>query len=188
MRNSTKKMAFIAIFAAVNFVVFTYGKIDIPIGGGDMIAIHVANAVIVVSALLLGPIEGALAGAIGLSIADIFDPRYIIYAPMTFILKFMIGFIAGLVAKKIKLSSKKTQKEIINGAILSSSVALVFNVIAYPLMRFFYFNYILRVGSKASLIFSAMISGVTLVNAALCIVVATLLYALLKKSFSSIYR
>ena len=67
-------MAFIAI-AAINYVVFSYLKIDIPLAAGPSVAIHVANAIVVVSAFLLGPVEGA--GAIGLSIADLLDPRYV---------------------------------------------------------------------------------------------------------------
>ena len=70
-------MAFIAIFAAINYVVFSYLKIDIPLAAGSSVAIHVANAIVVVSAFLLGPVEGGVAGAIGLSIADLLDPRYV---------------------------------------------------------------------------------------------------------------
>ena len=51
-------MAFIAIFAAINYVVFSYLKIDIPLAAGSSVAIHVANAIVVVSAFLLGPVEG----------------------------------------------------------------------------------------------------------------------------------
>ncbi len=188
MNNSTKKIAFIAIFAAVNFVVFTYGKIDIPLAAGDMIAIHIANAIVVVSALLLGPVEGALAGAIGLSIADVFDPRYIIYAPMTFFLKFMIGYISGRTAKMLKLKDKANKKDIIRISTISAMSGLGFNVVAYPLVRYFYFNYILQVGSEASAIFSAIVSSVTLLNTVICVIVAVALYNLLKKPFSNIYR
>ena len=54
-------MAFIAIFAAINYVVFSYLKIDIPLAAGSSVAIHVANAIVVVSAFLLGPVEGGVA-------------------------------------------------------------------------------------------------------------------------------
>ena len=84
MKKNTKTLAHIAIFAALNYAVFSYGKIDIPLTGGSSVAIHVANAVVVVSALLLGPVEGGIAGAVGLSIADLLDPRYVTSAPKTF--------------------------------------------------------------------------------------------------------
>ena len=94
-------MAFIAIFAAINYVVFSYLKIDIPLAAGSSVAIHVANAIVVVSAFLLGPVEGGVAGAIGLSIADLLDPRYVASAPKTFFLKFCIGYLAGKVGQKL---------------------------------------------------------------------------------------
>lgn len=90
-------MAFIAIFAAINYIVFSYLKIDIPLAAGSSVAIHVANAIVVVSAFLLGPAEGGVAGAIGLSIADLPDPRYVASAPKTFFLKFCIGYLSGKV-------------------------------------------------------------------------------------------
>ena len=102
MKGNTKKLAFMAIFAAVNYVVFSYGKIDIPLAAGSSVAIHVANAIVVVSAFLLGPVEGGVAGAIGLSIADILDPRYVASAPKTFFLKFCIGFFSGNASQKLK--------------------------------------------------------------------------------------
>ena len=67
MNKNIKKFALIAMFAAVSFVVFTYGRIDIPLAAGSKVSIHIANAIIVVCAFLLGPVEGGLAGAIGLS-------------------------------------------------------------------------------------------------------------------------
>ena len=83
-----------AIIAALCYVAFTFLQIKIPVGG-DYTSLHIGNAFCVLGALLLGVWYGGLAGAIGLSIADLIDPRYITSAPKTFILKFMIGFIAG---------------------------------------------------------------------------------------------
>ena len=78
------------MFAALNFIAFTYLKISIPLAGGGAVAIHIANAIVVLSAWLLGPTAGGIAGAIGLSLADVLDPLYIASAPKTFFLKFTI--------------------------------------------------------------------------------------------------
>ncbi len=187
MKNTTKKMAFIAIFAAVNFVTFSYGKIDIPLAAGTNIAIHVANAIVVVSSLLLGPIEGGLAGGIGLAIADLLDPKYVVSAPKTFILKFLIGFIAGTVAKKMKLQAAN-DLECHRIVIISSIAGLGFNVLANPVVSYIYQKYILRVGSDAAKIIIGWTSGVTLFNAVICVFVAYILYMSLRKPFNSIYR
>ena len=36
-----------------------------------------------------------------MTIGDLLDPVYVVYAPKTFILKFCIGLITGLIAHKI---------------------------------------------------------------------------------------
>ncbi|MBQ9036330.1 MAG: ECF transporter S component, partial [Erysipelotrichaceae bacterium] len=108
-----KYLTYTVMFIAVNYVAFAYGKINIQITPGQSTAIHIANAVVVLSSWLLGPVYGGLAGAVGLSLADLMDPRYITSAPKTFIMKFLIGFIAGMVARKLKLKEKDDKKEII---------------------------------------------------------------------------
>ena len=131
----TRKLVFTAMFAVINYVAFTYGKITIPVTAGTSTAIHIANAVVVLSAWFLGPIYGGLSGAVGLSIADVFDPRYITSAPKTFLLKFLIGFIAGTLANRFHLREKEERKEIISITAISAAAALGFNVIADPMME-----------------------------------------------------
>ena len=46
-----------------------------------MVALHIGNAFCVLAALLLGGFWGGLAGAIGMTIGDLFDPVYVVYAP-----------------------------------------------------------------------------------------------------------
>lgn len=188
MKKSTKMMAFISIFAAVNFVVFSYGKIDIPLAAGSSVAIHVANAIVVVSALLLGPVEGGIAGAIGLSIADLLDPRYVASAPKTFLLKFCIGFIAGTVAKKMNLSKAEDHRSSLKIVIISAACGLGFNVIFDPIIGYLFKRYILRVGAEAASIILAWTGGVTLFNAIICIFVSAALYMVLRKPFASLFR
>ena len=64
-------------------------------------------------ALILGGVYGGIGGAIGMTIGDLLDPVYVVYAPKTFILKFCIGLIAGLIAHKIgKINEQTDQKQI----------------------------------------------------------------------------
>ena len=92
------KLTETALMAALCYVTFTFLQIKIPLPGGDASSIHLGNAVCVLAALMLGGVYGGLAGAIGMSIADIMDPVYITVAPKTFVLKLCIGLITGLVA------------------------------------------------------------------------------------------
>ena len=61
-----RKLIFTAMFAVINYIAFTYGKITIPVAAGTSTAIHLANAFVVLSSLFLGPVYGGLSGAIGL--------------------------------------------------------------------------------------------------------------------------
>ena len=179
----TRKLVFTAMFAVINYVAFTYGKITIPVTAGTSTAIHIANAVVVLSAWFLGPIYGGLSGAVGLSIADVFDPRYITSAPKTFLLKFLIGFIAGTLANRFHLREKEERKEIISITAISAAAALGFNVIADPIVGYFYRKYLLGIPQEAAKIIATWVAGSTAINAVVCTIISVILYLALYKSF-----
>ncbi|MBR5340739.1 MAG: ECF transporter S component [Erysipelotrichaceae bacterium] len=183
MNNRIKKLVFTAMFAVINYVAFTYGKITIPVTAGTSTAIHIANAIVVLSSWFLGPVYGGLSGAIGLSIADVLDPRYITSAPKTFLLKFLIGLISGSVAKHFGLKEKTDRKEIITVAATSAIAGLGFNVIADPIVGYLYRNYLLGIPQEAAKIIATWVAGSTAINAVICVFVSVILYLALYKSF-----
>lgn len=183
MNNKIKKIVFASMFAVINYVAFTYGKISIPVTAGTSTAIHIANAVVVLSAWFLGPVYGGLSGAIGLSIADVLDPRYITSAPKTFILKFMIGFIAGTIAEKMKLHDQEDRKQIARICIISAVAGLGFNVIFDPIVGYLYRQYLLGIPQEAAKIIATWVAGASALNAAICVVVSVILYLALYKTF-----
>lgn len=179
----TRKIVYAAMFAVINYIAFTYGKITIPVTAGTSTAIHIANAVVVLSSWFLGPIYGGLSGAIGLSIADILDPRYITTAPKTFILKFLIGFIAGSIASKLKLQEKTNRKEIIKITTISAIAGLGFNVIFDPIFGYFYRKYLLGIPQEAAKIIATWVAGASAINAVACVIISVILYLALYKTF-----
>ena len=82
-KQTTQKIALTGLMAALSYVVFTFLQIKIPLPGGDATSIHLGNAVCVLGALLLGGVYGGLGGAIGMTIGDLLDPVYIVYALFT---------------------------------------------------------------------------------------------------------
>ena len=129
--NTVVKLAETALLAALCYVSFTFLQIKIPVPGGDATSIHIGNAFCVLAALLLGGVYGGLAGAIGMGIADIMDPVYITGAPKTFVLKFCIGLIVGLVAHKVaKINESTDKKYVFKWSVIASVAGLAFNVIA----------------------------------------------------------
>ena len=141
-KNETMiKLAQTALVAALCYVTFTFLQIKIPMPGGDATSLHLGNAVCVLGALLLGGWYGGLAGAIGMSIADIMDPVYITVAPKTFVLKLCIGLIVGLVAHRIaRINESSDKKYVLRWSVIASVAGLGFNVIADPLCRLFFIN------------------------------------------------
>ena len=134
-----QKMVFTGVIAALSYVVFTFLQIKITLPGGDATSIHLGNAVCVLGALLLGGVYGGLGGAIGMTIGDLFDPVYIVYAPKTFILKFCIGLITGLIAHKFgHIATETDTGKVLKWTIAATVSGLLFNVIFDPLVGYFY--------------------------------------------------
>ena len=180
--NSTvMKIAQTALFAALCYVIFTYLQIKIPMPGGDATSIHLGNAFCVLAALLLGGWYGGLAGAIGMGIADVMDPIYITGAPKTFILKLCIGLITGLVAHKIaKINESTDKKYIFKWNLLASVAGLAFNVIADPIVGYFYKQYILGQPQQMAEVLAKWSAAATFVNAILSTIVVVIIYNALR--------
>ncbi|TGY41824.1 ECF transporter S component [Clostridium sartagoforme] len=182
-----KKLIQTALLAALCFVSFTYLQIKIPLPGGDASSIHIGNAFCVLAALLLGGWYGGVAGAVGMTIADLIDPVYITVAPKTFILKLCIGLITGLIAHRIaKISESNDKKYIFKWSIIASIGGLAFNVVADPVVGFFYKQYILGQPQDAAVILAKLSAVTTFVNAVISVILVALIYnavrPILKKS------
>ena len=175
---SIYKIAFVGLFAALSYIVFTFLQIKITLPGGDATSIHLGNAVCVLGALLMGGFYGGLGGAIGMTIGDLLDPVYVIYAPKTLICKLCIGLIAGAVGHGIfkisRLRAAEDKKRILRAAAVASACALGFNVIADPLLGYYY--KILIIGKPAAEVALAWNIASTSINAVVSAVVSTALY------------
>lgn len=184
--NSTvMKIAQTALFSALCYVIFTYLQIKIPMPGGDATSIHLGNAFCVLAALLLGGWYGGLAGAIGMGIADVMDPIYITGAPKTFILKLCIGLITGLVAHKIaKINESTDKKYIFKWSLLASVAGLAFNVIADPIVGYFYKQYILGQPQQMAEVLAKWSAAATFVNAILSTIVVVIIYNALRPALA----
>ncbi len=178
MKNTkTKKILQTALLAALCYISFTFLQIKIPMPGGDATSIHIGNAFCVLAALLLGGVYGGLAGAIGMTIADLMDPVYITVAPKTFILKLCIGLITGLIAHKIaKISKSNNKKYILKWSIISSIGGLAFNVVFDPVVGFFYKQYLLGMPQDAATILAKLSALTTFVNAIVSTILVVLIY------------
>ena len=173
------KVVFTGLIAALSYVVFTFLQIKIPMPGGDATSIHLGNAVCVLGALLLGGVYGGIGGALGMTIGDLFDPVYVVYAPKTFVLKLCIGLITGLVAHRIGHITRENDKKVVLKWVVAASVAgLLFNVIFDPLVGYFYKLLILgKPAAELTLVYNV---ASTSINAVTSTIVATAVYMALR--------
>lgn len=173
------KLVMTGVFAALSYVVFTFLQIKITLPGGDATSIHLGNAVCVLGALLLGGLYGGAGGAIGMTIGDLLDPYYILYAPKTFILKLCIGLITGLIAHRLgHISTEKDNARVLKWTIAAAAGGLLFNVVFDPLVGYFYKRLIL--GRPAADVTLAWNIASTSINAVTSTVVSVIVYMALR--------
>ena len=172
------RIALTGLFAALSYIVFTFLQIKITLPGGDATSIHLGNAVCVLGALLIGGFYGGLGGAIGMTIGDLLDPVYVIYAPKTLILKLCIGLIAGPVGHGIfkigRICGEDNKRKLLLAAAAASVCALGFNVIFDPLLGYYY--KLLILGKPAAEVALAWNIASTSINAVVSAAVSTALY------------
>lgn len=178
-KANIKRLAQASLLAALCYIGFAFFKIDIPVGT-EKTAFHFGNVFCVLAALLLGGYWGGLAGAIGMTFGDL-TTSYVTSAPKTFLLKLCIGLIVGLVAHKIfKLSRSHSAKYVTGVTILASACGMIFNIIADPLVGYFYKMYLLGVPQEVSSMLAKWSAVTTFVNAIVAVVAASIFYVALR--------
>ena len=141
---------------------------------------HFGNVFCVLAALLIGGTWGGLAGAVGMTISDL-TTAYVTSAPKTFILKLCIGLIVGFVAHKLfKISKEHSAKYITVATIVSSICGMAFNIVADPVVGYFYKTYLLGVPQDLAKALAKIGAITTTVNAIIAVIVASILYIALR--------
>ena len=125
MHNASKKvlynMVIIALFTALTFV-GTY--VQIPLGTSK---VHLGNFVCILAGLLCGDLVGGISGSLGMGLNDLLSG----YGPDTyirsFIVKFLLGFIAGALFRYLIKKEKKITYRFyfISGAFLITFITLL---------------------------------------------------------------
>lgn len=177
---STKRIVLAALMAALCYIGFAFFRIDIPVGS-EKTAFHLGNVFCVLAALLLGGFWGGMSGAVGMTIADL-TSGYVTSAPKTFLLKLCIGLVAGFVAHKLFHISKDESRKVplSVAAFISSLAGMAFNVVADPVVGYFYKAYVLGVPQDVAVIWAKMGAVTTLVNAIVAVLVSTVFYLALR--------
>lgn len=91
--SKIRKMTTTALFMAFTCIATMIIKLPTPGTGGY---VHLGDAFVILSGILLGPAFGAIAGGIGSAFADLLG-GYFVYVPVTLIVKALMAAGAGLI-------------------------------------------------------------------------------------------
>lgn len=178
-KPDVKRIAMAGLLAALCYIGFAFLKIDITVGT-EKTAFHFGNVFCVLAALLLGGYWGGMAGAIGMTIGDL-TTAYVTSAPKTFLLKFMIGLIVGFVAHKLfRLSKDHSAKFVATATVVSCICGMAFNIVADPLVGYFYKTYLLGVPQDLAKALAKISAITTTVNAVVAVIAASVFYLALR--------
>lgn len=164
--STARDIVMVGLMSALVFI-FTYLHIDIPTPLSNTM-IHLGNVMSLLSALLFGGFRGGLAAGFGSMIYDMLDPRYLPTCWLTFIMKFMMGWVAGKLTEKTAASGKPQYA-------LSAACGSVTYVVLYVLKTFVQNRLVL--GYELETVLATMLTkGVTsLANGIIAVVFAVLL-------------
>lgn len=174
-KNQIIKITYAGLMAALCYV----GYAVFPAINASGTKVHIGNAFVVLGALFLGGPYGGLAGAIGLSLADIIG-GYAASAPRTFICKLVIGLIVGLIAHKVgHITEDHNKGQIIKWSAIATVAGLGFNCIFEPSLKYVWYTLLFPNAEKAASAIKALIAVTTyatLINAVINSVIAIILY------------
>ena len=157
-----RKIVWTGLFTALTVVATIAIRVPTPTGG----YVNAGDALVILSAFILGPGWGAFAAGFGSALADILA-GYAIYAPATLIIKALMALVAASVLKRAK--KQKSLKHSVIGGILAELVMIT---------GYYLFTAIFMTGSYTAAL--AEIPG-NAVQAVFGIVVGTsLFYALMR--------
>lgn len=89
--SRTHQIVLAALFSALTVVLTLLFRVPIPYGQGYF---NFGDAIVMLSAFVMGPLSGFWVGSIGSALADIIA-GYAIYAPITFLVKGLEGLLVG---------------------------------------------------------------------------------------------
>ena len=121
MRNEKiQKLVWAGLFTALTTIATMIVQVPSPLGG----YLNAGDAVVILSAFLLGSPWGALAAGLGSALADLLS-GFAVYAPATLIIKALMALAAGAILRSAK---KKNAPPM---AVLGSIAAEVIMIVGY---------------------------------------------------------
>ena len=163
---NTVRLSFAAMMAAMVYVVTLF---RFPLLGSK---VHFANAVCLVSGLLLGPVTGGVSAGLGSALYDALAGGYdFVNVLITFVSKFAMGFVCGAIAWKAHARRGRADR-----TVLACVIGALTYVALYMLKSFIYNRYVY--GYPLDAVGATLVSKLvpSLINAGAAIVAAPVFY------------
>ena len=173
-RNSNvliTRIVFTGVMAAIICVITTF---RIPLGQSK---VHFANSLCLLAGLLLGPVWGGTAAGLGSAIYDVLLGGYTYEAVITFVSKFAMAWVTGMLYQKWVLrKEEKSWKENLLPLIISCVLGALTYVALYMLKTWIFKMYVEPV--PADTIPGIMVAKLvpSLINAAFAVVTAPIFF------------
>ncbi|MDQ0415093.1 ECF transporter S component [Mesobacillus stamsii] len=153
--SKTKTLVINALFIALTLVATMFINIKLPImGNGGLI--HLGNVPLFIAAFVFGRKTGAIAGAFGMGLFDLIS-GWAVWAPFTFIIVGLMGYLAGLMAEKMP-----GKKVIVYS--LAVIVAMLIKIVGYYFAEVvLYGNWIQPFGSIPGNIMQVVLAGLIVI-------------------------
>ena len=185
-KSSIYKTVTVGLLGALVFV-SNYLSFPIPVPVGDISRIHLGNVFCLLSGFVMGPVGGGLASGIGAALYDLTNPAYITSAPFTFLFKFLLAFVCGVIAHKGKMSGSMLEEcKISTPRYFVAAVAGSVTYIILYLGKAYITNILVGSAPQAALIALATKLATSSVNAVLAVLISVPLAAVIKKALQSL--
>ncbi len=90
----------LALIGVLSALVYALSMVSIPIG--DVSRIHFGNIMCLLAGSLFGPVVGGLSAGLGSMFFDLSNPVYMTEFWITFLTKFAMGFVAGMLSRRLE--------------------------------------------------------------------------------------
>lgn len=172
---TTKKLVYVALFTALVYIFSRFFQIPVVTPFGQT-RFHLGNVFCLLAGILMGPGFGGLAAGLGSALFDLFDPVYFTSAPITFVTKFALAFVAGAIyRKRNELVDKKR-------LVLAAILGQLTYVFLYLLKSYITNKFVMGFTNEAVMAELIPKAGVSLFNALISIIIAFILAMPLLKS------
>jgi len=135
--TNSLSISLIGIFGALVCVVTMVIAFPVPATNGY---INIGDAMVMLTAVIFGPIIGGIAGGVGSALADLFL-GYVLYAPATLIIKALEGIVVGLIVDPKNITKRFSYRDIIGvfiGGLVMVIGYFIYEIILYGLYAAIY--------------------------------------------------